>query len=105
MHRPKGLPKTGGRKPGSLNKRTILFADVLEGLKFSIPQKAVELYEHLPCDLKLDCLKFLASFSHPKPVEREFSLSVMNSQDTTAVEKLSDQEIMRLASGSNTDSK
>jgi hypothetical protein len=69
--RPRGYPKSGGRKKGVPNKTTLAFKDALGAKGFSIPEKAIHLYETAQGDdadqLRLEILKFLASYTHSKP--------------------------------------
>jgi len=68
---PKGYPKTGGRKKGVPNKTTLAFGDVLKTKGFSIPDKAMALYETVQEEdadqLRLEILKFLATNTHSRP--------------------------------------
>lgn len=44
MAKPKGLPKTGGRRKGTPNKRTQEFIDVLQRRKFSPADALIDVY-------------------------------------------------------------
>lgn len=76
MRRPKGGMKTGGRQKGVQNKKTVLFSQVLEELKFNIAEEAVKLYHSLQPEQKLECLKFMAVYTHAKPVEPNQGLNI-----------------------------
>ena len=69
--RPKGHPKSGGRKKGVPNKSTLAFGDVLKAKGFSIPDKAMELFHTVEgegaSEIRLEILKFLATYTHSKP--------------------------------------
>jgi hypothetical protein len=68
MPRPKGLPKTGGRRLGTPNKRTDELAakllelgcDPIEGLA------RIALADETPLELKVRCNSELAQYVHPK---------------------------------------
>ena len=65
--RPKGLPKTGGRRPGSVNKRTIglrmaLMAAAAPPDLATPSEEAVELPRQQPLEF---LLKVMADESHP----------------------------------------
>lgn len=98
MGRPKGIAKSGGRKPGAKNKRTIIFGEVLDELRFNIPKEAVRLYRELPPEQKLDCLKFLASYVHPKPTADSHTSLEIASRTVTEFEGCTNEEIVRLCS-------
>lgn len=67
MGRPKGLPKTGGRKPGTLNKNT-------QDLMAKCEAKGVDVFELMleyatePCEagLRFQALKELSQYLYPK---------------------------------------
>lgn len=67
--KPKGLPKSGGRKKGTPNKVTADFKNRLEELGFDPIQGAIDLFEDrdTPPDIKFRCIYFLAEFSFYKP--------------------------------------
>lgn len=62
MSRPKGLPKTGGRKPGTPNKRTVVLKEELERVGFDWQvefQKAYSEAETYKCKILVDLLPYL----------------------------------------------
>lgn len=67
MPRPKGLAKTGGRRVGSLNKKTVEFTDKLESTGFDLVEAAISLYAESDNSLKFKILELLASYRYFKP--------------------------------------
>jgi hypothetical protein len=67
--KPKGLPKSGGRKKGTPNRVTQDFRNRLEELGFDPIQGAIDLFNDLetPPDIRFRCIYFLAEFSFYKP--------------------------------------
>lgn len=62
MSRPKGLPKTGGRKAGTPNKRTVVLKEELERVGFDWQvefQKAYSASETFKCKILVDLLPYL----------------------------------------------
>jgi hypothetical protein len=68
MSWPKGLPKpkTGGRKTGTPNKRTVILREVLESLDFDLPKRLIELLPDLDKPKQADVLLELMSYVYPK---------------------------------------
>ncbi len=66
MPRPQGLAKTGGRKKGSLNKRTLVRKEVTEALGVDVPQRLAELLPQLEPEKQADVLLELLSYIYPK---------------------------------------
>lgn len=65
--RPKGYPKTGGRKKGTPNKRTqILEQKAAEGITPLDFLLSVLRNEELPVEIRLDAAKAAAPFIHPR---------------------------------------
>lgn len=66
MPRAKGTPKTGGRKKGTPNKKSLELNEIFHNLDFSIPDKLVSLLPSLSPEKQADvCLK-LMEFQYPK---------------------------------------
>lgn len=67
--KPKGLPKTGGRKKGTPNKVTADFRERVLEENFCPIKAAIALYEDFetPHDIKFKCIYFIAEFSYYKP--------------------------------------
>lgn len=80
MPRPKGLPKTGGRKPGSANQKTRVIADAafeagitpLE-VMLQIMQQAMAIKEY---DKALDAASKAAPYMHPRLTSVEAKVEV-----------------------------
>ena len=69
MSRPSGLPKTGGRKKGTPNKRTLALMDQLELLAFNPVDelaKIVRTQEPLDAKVRADICLELISYLFPK---------------------------------------
>jgi len=66
MPRPKGLPKTGGRTKGSINKSTLFLKDALDQLQLNIPKKLNELLPSLPVEKQADVLLKLLNYVYPQ---------------------------------------
>jgi hypothetical protein len=77
--RPKGLPKTGGRKkqPSREDVNKAAWDKVLSDNLFNIPNEAIKLFfdKNTSNTLKFSILQFLAQYTTPaiKPVESEAS--------------------------------
>lgn len=81
--RPKGMPKTGGRKK-AIVEDTSHWDEVLKNNLFGIPQEAIRLYfdKETSNTLKFSILQFLAAYTTPaiKPMEKEDSVDSSESQ-------------------------
>ena len=66
MARQKGSIKTGGRKKGSLNRKTADLLSLLEKSKLDVPQRIIELLPTVSAEVQLDILMKLMSFLYPK---------------------------------------
>lgn len=66
--RPRGLPKTGGRKRGTPNKRTLEIADKLAALGCDPIEilASVCMDEKAPLEARIRCAIELASYTYPK---------------------------------------
>jgi hypothetical protein len=71
MARQKGCTKTGGRKKGSLNKKTQELQDILKKADINVPERIIELLPTVDPDKQIDTLLKLMSYLYPKrkPVE------------------------------------
>lgn len=75
MSRPKGLPKTGGRKAGTPNKRTVVLKEELERVGFDWQvefQKAYSSSETFKCKILVDLLPYLTVKLKEQEVKEEF---------------------------------
>lgn len=67
MARSKGLPKTGGRKKGTLNKKTMLLSKAFEDEGINVGQELVQLYKTQPSnDKKLEILLKILDYCYPR---------------------------------------
>lgn len=66
MGRPPGLPKTGGRKAGTSNKKTDELRVILEKDGISIPEKILSLLPKLSAQKQVDTLISLMPYIYPK---------------------------------------
>lgn len=58
--RPKGLPKTGGRKKGTPNKNSVLLGEALKTFAFDPVARLIKIYDTLTTDLQVRvCLAFI----------------------------------------------
>jgi hypothetical protein len=64
--RPKGTPKTGGRKKGTPNKNSMLLAETLKAFAFDPVKKLLDIFERLPDDLKVRVSLALIDNIYPK---------------------------------------
>jgi hypothetical protein len=73
MARQKGCVKTGGRKKGSLNKKTSDLLFVLEKANLNVPERIIELLPTVSPEIQIDILMKLMCFLYPKrkPSEAE----------------------------------
>jgi len=73
MARQKGCVKTGGRKKGSLNKKTSDLISVLDKADLNVPERIIELLPTVSPEVQIDILMKLMCFLYPKrkPVEDE----------------------------------
>lgn len=97
--RPKGLPKTGGRKKGTRNKATMAFKETLDSLGFNVAEEAVRLFSEIQQhDLKLKVLDFIATYSTPKPKETEAPAPIPAEQPEPELTNDPD-ELLRIVNG------
>lgn len=84
-----GSTKSGGRVKGTPNKRSMAFGTVLDESGFSIPDKAIELFNTTDDNhLKFKILEFMASYSKPKIKEIQVEDEPEQSQDSEPVDVL-----------------
>ena len=80
MARPSGLPKTGGRKKGTANRRTGELADQLHALGLDVPSEIMKTLPHLDHDSQAKVLLELMSFLYPKRKAIEVASEPKSSQ-------------------------
>ncbi|OFZ15713.1 MAG: hypothetical protein A2Z20_08960 [Bdellovibrionales bacterium RBG_16_40_8] len=66
MARPRGISKTGGRKRGTPNARTVMLGEALAILECDVPKRLVELLPRLEPDKQADVLLELMKYLYPK---------------------------------------
>jgi hypothetical protein len=68
MPRPKGLPKTGGRQPGSVNKKTAYARQILEEHGVDPVEQLAKAMkdENVPLEVRVDCAKALLPYVYPR---------------------------------------
>lgn len=66
MARPIGLSKTGGRKLGTPNKKTLVLQSVTDALNLDVPRRLGELLPELDPAKQADVLLELMSYIYPK---------------------------------------
>lgn len=66
MGRLRGTSKSGGRKKGTPNKKTLLLSDIIEQGSQSLPERILELLPKLPVDKQANVLLKLMEFIYPK---------------------------------------
>lgn len=67
MSRPIGLPKTGGRKKGTLNKKTKDLSDVFNNTGFDLTDSIIKLLPELDPNKRVDVLIKLMEYLYVKP--------------------------------------
>jgi hypothetical protein len=67
MSRPVGLPKTGGRKKGTLNKKTRILGDVFDEANFDLANNLLDLLPDLDQNKRADVLMKLMDYVYIKP--------------------------------------
>lgn len=75
MSRPAGLPKTGGRKKGTLNKKTVFLRDVLESKNINLLDEVLAILPELDARKRVDILIKLMEYVYTKPKYTEVDLS------------------------------
>ena len=72
--RPKGLPKTGGRKPGVLNKKSYWLRDQLERVNFDWAQDFADTMRVCDYDrarILIDLLPYLNAKIEPRKIDED----------------------------------
>ena len=72
--KPKGLPKTGGRSKGTPNKRTLMFAEMLEAKGLDVIKEMKRAIDSDNVDM-FRALTDLIPYMAPKLLEREIDLN------------------------------
>ena len=67
----KGSPKTGGRQPGSKNKKSIYLREILEVQDFDFGKEWVKAFSKLPDSDKIQILQQLLPYVAPRLLEKE----------------------------------
>ncbi len=77
MARPPGLPKSGGRKKGTPNKKTQDLEDRLKTLGIDVPSQIGALLPQLHTEKQVDILMGLMAFLYPKrkAVEQQIEIA------------------------------
>jgi hypothetical protein len=78
MPRPSGLPKTGGRKKGTPNRRTGILAEELDHLDFHPAEHLVKLIPTLEPESQARALIELMGFLYPKRKAMEQRIEVQS---------------------------
>jgi len=96
MARPEGLPKTGGRKLGTSNRKTLFLKETLESLGHELPTRIIALLPQLSPDRQMDVYLELMQYIYPKrkAVAFELEQSSHSIDDFTSEER--EAEIDRL---------
>lgn len=68
--KPKGLPKTGGRKPGSVNKKSYWLRDALESVNLNWPEEFKKAFDSLDYK-RAELLASLLPYLNPKIAEKD----------------------------------
>jgi len=89
--RPKGLPKTGGRKKGTPNKATYPVAELCEKLGCNPIEALIAFCKSQHPDFRFAAAKELAQYLHPK--RKAVELSGPNGGDL--FQSLTDEELSR----------
>jgi hypothetical protein len=92
MSRPIGLPKTGGRKKGTPNRRSTQLEERLCGLGLDVPGRLVEILPTLDPAHQAQVLLGLLTFIYPKrkAVDQTVEVELPSSDRLSA---LSDEEL------------
>lgn len=90
MSRPNGIPKTGGRKKGTPNKKTQDLEDRLKNLGIDVPSQIVALLPQLHTEKQADILMGLMAFLYPKwkAVEQQIEIAPKEEAKERSVEEI-----------------
>ena len=111
--RPKGTPKTGGRRPGSLNKRTIALrmelidAGASPELAIKSPQQQPLTFllnamnnDELPIATRIDAAKAAAPYLHHRPGlvdstgrDQQLNITVLRFSDLEPLDRLAEKVV------------
>jgi hypothetical protein len=91
--RPPGYPKTGGRLPGTPNKRTVYARQIIEEHGADPVEMLAKTMndEKVPLDLRTDCAKALLPYVYPK-----LSAVEVTGRDGDAVQVEHDSALLRM---------
>lgn len=89
MPRPPGLPKTGGRKPGTPNKKSKIISECLDAAGINLVSSIAEILPQLSVEKRVDVLMGLMPYVYPRKKSLESSLNVQGLE-------LSTEEISKL---------
>jgi len=86
--RPLGLPKTGGRRKGTLNRNTLSIKEKLDGIGCDPVMELAEIAmdSKNPIEIRVGCLSEIASYVYPK--RRPVDISSDESTVTNVITKL-----------------
>lgn len=85
MPRSPGLPKTGGRKKGTPNRRTDEFHETLERHGVNVPEKLAELLPILSPETQADVLLNLLQYLYPKRKASEHLREESSGSEATVI--------------------
>lgn len=94
----KGSPKSGGRKKGTPNKKTLFLADALTNLNFNLAEEIIaSLSQISDPSQKMQYLLALLDYTHPRLKELE---AVPDAPASTqdSVQQLSDEQLDNIVS-------
>lgn len=92
--KPKGLPKSGGRTKGTVNKRTEVFAEAIEQIGFGLPERIKNLYESTNDEyIKLALINLVVKYVHPVPKPREVDTDEV---DVSSPEEFTPAKILQI---------
>lgn len=85
MPRPAGLPKTGGRKKGTPNKKTLALQDALTAAGLDVPIQITELLPQLEPTKRVDVLLELMAYLYPKrkAIEQQIEVETTSTRIST----------------------
>jgi hypothetical protein len=81
MPKPKGSPKTGGRKRGTPNRRSVALQEAFDAINFSVPDKIIELLPSLDPNKQADLLIDLMEYLYPKRKSLEEQIEISSNQE------------------------
>jgi hypothetical protein len=98
-HRPKGLPKTGGRKKGTRNKKNVRLRDLFAEQGFDFVAQVMNTFNEIErADLRLEYLVKLAPFFMQRlRQEEESQAGALESMAVPEEEEISTDELKAIA--------